>query len=126
MVDERTESTTTWINPDGTTTLDMASGPVRYKDGSGKLQPIDIDLAKQPDGSVKAKGHPLNLSSPAPPRPPRRRSSRPPAPPRATPRPPPPRWSRWTTATAPACRCPGAAPCPRRPSTAPGPGTPTR
>ncbi|MFJ3792430.1 DNRLRE domain-containing protein [Kitasatospora sp. NPDC090091] len=62
VVDERTESTTTWINPDGTTTLDMASGPVRYKDGSGKLQPIDTDLAKQADGSVKAKGHPLNLS----------------------------------------------------------------
>lgn len=62
VVDERTESTTTWINPDGTTTLDLASGPVRYKDRSGRLQPIDTDLARQPDGSVKAKGHPLDLS----------------------------------------------------------------
>ncbi|MFF2656461.1 DNRLRE domain-containing protein [Kitasatospora sp. NPDC058032] len=61
VVGERTESTTTWINPDGTTTLDMATGPVRYKDGSGRLQPIDVDLAQQPDGSVKAKGHPLGL-----------------------------------------------------------------
>ncbi|MFF2122657.1 DNRLRE domain-containing protein [Kitasatospora sp. NPDC058184] len=62
VVDERTESTTSWINPDGTTTLDLASGPVRYKDKSGRLQPIDVDLARQSDGSVKAKGHPLNLS----------------------------------------------------------------
>ncbi|MEV7353829.1 DNRLRE domain-containing protein [Kitasatospora sp. NPDC091276] len=62
VVDERTESTTTWINPDGTTTLDVASGPVRYQDAAGRLQPIDVDLARQPDGSVKAKGHPLNLA----------------------------------------------------------------
>ncbi|MFJ2780824.1 DNRLRE domain-containing protein [Kitasatospora sp. NPDC087315] len=62
VTDERTESTTTWINPDGTTTLDMATGPVRYKDKSGKLQPIDVNLARQADGSVKAKGHPLNLA----------------------------------------------------------------
>ncbi|WP_327676149.1 DNRLRE domain-containing protein [Kitasatospora sp. NBC_00458] len=59
---ERTEATTTWINPDGTTTLDMATGPVRYKDKSGRLQPIDVSLARQDDGSVKAKSHPLGLS----------------------------------------------------------------
>ncbi|MER6298968.1 DNRLRE domain-containing protein [Kitasatospora sp. NPDC001539] len=62
VVDERTESTTTWINPDGTTTLDMASGPIRYKDRSGRLQPIDVDLARQSDGSLKAKGHPFGLA----------------------------------------------------------------
>ncbi|MFE7562432.1 DNRLRE domain-containing protein [Kitasatospora sp. NPDC057500] len=62
VVDERTESTTTWINPDGTTTLDMATGPVRYKDRDGRLQPIDVTLAQQADGSVKAKGHPLGLT----------------------------------------------------------------
>ncbi|MFD7985211.1 DNRLRE domain-containing protein [Kitasatospora indigofera] len=62
VVGERTESSTTWINPDGTTTLDMASGPIRYKDRSGRFQPIDVDLARQPDGGVKAKGHPLGLT----------------------------------------------------------------
>ncbi|WP_432087190.1 hypothetical protein [Streptomyces sp. bgisy095] len=29
---ERTESTTTWANPDGTVTTDAASGPVRFRD----------------------------------------------------------------------------------------------
>lgn len=62
VTDERGEATTTWINPDGTTTLDLASGPVRFKDKDGSLRPIDVNLAQQADGSVKAKGHPLGLS----------------------------------------------------------------
>ncbi|WP_328957370.1 DNRLRE domain-containing protein [Kitasatospora purpeofusca] len=62
VTDERGEATTTWVNPDGTTTLDLASGPVRFKDKDGSLRPIDVNLAQQADGSVKAKGHPLGLS----------------------------------------------------------------
>ncbi|MER8046660.1 DNRLRE domain-containing protein, partial [Streptomyces sp. NPDC094032] len=59
---ERTESTTTWANPDGTVTTDSASGPVRFRDGaSGEWRDIDVDLAKTVDGGVAAKGHPLGL-----------------------------------------------------------------
>ncbi|MET9347527.1 DNRLRE domain-containing protein [Streptomyces termitum] len=59
---ERTESTTTWANPDGTVTTDSASGPVRFRDqATGAWRNIDVDLAKSADGSVAAKGHPLGL-----------------------------------------------------------------
>ncbi|MGW7304263.1 DNRLRE domain-containing protein [Streptomyces sp. NPDC054835] len=59
---ERTESTTTWANPDGSVTLDAAAGPVRFRDEeSDKWQDIDVDLAKTVDGSIEAKAHPLDL-----------------------------------------------------------------
>ncbi|MFD8972897.1 DNRLRE domain-containing protein [Streptomyces sp. NPDC059593] len=59
---ERTESTTTWANPDGTVTTDAASGPVRFRDkGTGAWRSVDVDLTKAADGSVVAKGHPLGL-----------------------------------------------------------------
>ncbi|MEU6930093.1 DNRLRE domain-containing protein [Streptomyces sp. NPDC046374] len=58
---ERTESTTTWANPDGTVTTDSASGPVRFRDGAdGQWRDIDVELVKR-DGVVAAKGHPLGL-----------------------------------------------------------------
>ncbi|MEU7015910.1 DNRLRE domain-containing protein, partial [Streptomyces sp. NPDC046385] len=58
---ERTESTTTWANPDGTVTTDSASGPVRFRDGAdGQWRDIDVELTKR-DGVVAAKGHPLGL-----------------------------------------------------------------
>ncbi|MEV6326459.1 DNRLRE domain-containing protein [Streptomyces sp. NPDC051909] len=59
---ERTESTTTWANPDGTVTLDAAAGPVRFRDeATDKWRDIDVDLAKTVDGTVEAKSHPLGL-----------------------------------------------------------------
>ncbi|MFJ3906397.1 DNRLRE domain-containing protein [Streptomyces sp. NPDC090025] len=59
---ERTESTTTWANPDGTVTLDAAAGPVRFRDeATDKWQDIDVDLAKSVDGTIEAKAHPLGL-----------------------------------------------------------------
>ncbi|WP_282695749.1 DNRLRE domain-containing protein [Streptomyces sp. CC208A] len=59
---ERTESATTWANPDGTATTDAASGPVRFRDkATGAWRNIDVDLAKSVDGSVVAKDHPLGL-----------------------------------------------------------------
>ncbi|MFE5797990.1 DNRLRE domain-containing protein, partial [Streptomyces sp. NPDC056503] len=59
---ERTESTTTWANPDGTVTTDAASGPIRFRDkATGVWRNIDVDLAKSSDGSVVAKDHPLGL-----------------------------------------------------------------
>ncbi|MFH9723722.1 DNRLRE domain-containing protein [Streptomyces sp. NPDC017254] len=59
---ERTESTTTWANPDGTATSDSASGPVRFRDkATGAWRNIDVGLTKSVDGSVVAKNHPLAL-----------------------------------------------------------------
>ncbi|WP_432122460.1 DNRLRE domain-containing protein, partial [Streptomyces sp. S1] len=59
---ERTESSTTWANPDGTATTDAASGPVRFRDGAtGAWRDIDVELMKSLDGSVVAKDHPLGL-----------------------------------------------------------------
>ncbi|MET9434704.1 DNRLRE domain-containing protein [Streptomyces sp. NPDC006551] len=58
---ERTESSSTWANPDGTVTLEAASGPVRYRDATGAWKPVDVELAKSSDGTVYAKGHPLAL-----------------------------------------------------------------
>ncbi|WP_236246931.1 DNRLRE domain-containing protein [Streptomyces sp. CC210A] len=59
---ERTESTTTWANPDGSVTLDAASGPIRFRDeATGKWRDIDIDLLKTSSGEVVAQAHPLGL-----------------------------------------------------------------
>ncbi|MFJ1592551.1 hypothetical protein ACIOD0_20235 [Kitasatospora albolonga] len=59
---ERTESSTTWANPDGSVTLDAASGPVRFRDGeTDEWRDIDIDLVKKPGGEVAAEAHPLGL-----------------------------------------------------------------
>ncbi|MFF9839227.1 DNRLRE domain-containing protein [Streptomyces sp. NPDC013740] len=58
---ERTESSTTWANPNGTVTTDAASGPIRFRDGaSGEWRDVDLELTKR-DGAVVAKGHPLGL-----------------------------------------------------------------
>ncbi|MFF9839215.1 DNRLRE domain-containing protein [Streptomyces sp. NPDC013740] len=58
---ERTESSTTWANPDGTVTTDASSGPVRFRDAAtGDWRDIDVELAKH-DGVIAAKGHPLGL-----------------------------------------------------------------
>ncbi|MEU8761546.1 DNRLRE domain-containing protein [Streptomyces sp. NPDC048659] len=58
---ERTESSTTWANPDGTVTTDAASGPIRFRDGaSGEWRDIDVELTKR-DGVVAARSHPLGL-----------------------------------------------------------------
>ncbi|MFG3496811.1 DNRLRE domain-containing protein [Streptomyces sp. NPDC047886] len=58
---ERTESTTTWVNPDGTVTMDAASGPVRFRDeATGTWHDIDVDLLRTSSG-VAAKAHPLGL-----------------------------------------------------------------
>ncbi|MGW4205051.1 DNRLRE domain-containing protein [Streptomyces sp. NPDC004726] len=60
---ERTESATTWANPDGSVTLDAASGPVRFRDGTkGPWRDIDIDLVKSSQGGAVAKAHPLDLA----------------------------------------------------------------
>ncbi|MEW1902297.1 DNRLRE domain-containing protein [Streptomyces sp. NPDC086147] len=59
---ERTETSTTWANPDGTVTTDAASGPVRFRDrATGSWRDVDVALTKSADGSVAARSHPLGL-----------------------------------------------------------------
>ncbi|MEV7594317.1 DNRLRE domain-containing protein [Streptomyces sp. NPDC089922] len=59
---ERTESSTTWVNKDGSLTTDLAAGPVRFKEAAtGEWRDVDVNLAAAPDGSVASKAHPQGL-----------------------------------------------------------------
>lgn len=58
---ERTESSATYANPDGTTTVDMATGPVRFRDAAGEWRDVDVTLEQAADGSVRARSHPGGL-----------------------------------------------------------------
>ncbi|MFD0208249.1 hypothetical protein ACFVH9_03685 [Streptomyces hirsutus] len=49
-VEERTESTTTWLNADGTTTVESYTGPIRVKNEDGGWSPIDTTLVA--DGGI--------------------------------------------------------------------------
>ncbi|WP_267884805.1 phospholipase A2 [Streptomyces sp. NRRL S-87] len=44
---ERTDSTSTFANPDGTTTLESFTGPIRAKDEHGNWAPIDMTLVPE-------------------------------------------------------------------------------
>ncbi|MEU9144030.1 hypothetical protein, partial [Streptomyces sp. NPDC048349] len=58
---ERTETTTTWVNKDGSLTSEVAAGPIRFKDAAGQWRDVDVDLTNAPDGSVVSKSHPQGL-----------------------------------------------------------------
>ncbi|WP_433729524.1 DNRLRE domain-containing protein [Actinoplanes sp. CA-051413] len=62
---ERDESTTTWVNPDGSLTSELSSGPVRFK-RAGKWVDIDLTLQRAADGTVAPKAHPEGLRLAAP------------------------------------------------------------
>ncbi|UYQ62705.1 hypothetical protein [Streptomyces peucetius] len=58
---ERTETSTTWVNKDGSLTTELTAGPVRFRDGvSGDWRDVDLDLVAS-DGSVEPKAHPRGL-----------------------------------------------------------------
>ncbi len=57
----RSETSTTWANPDGTMTTDQNAGPVRFKDPSGKWRDIDLTLQDGQDGTVAPRGHKYGL-----------------------------------------------------------------
>ncbi|MEU8614571.1 hypothetical protein AB0C29_41955 [Actinoplanes sp. NPDC048791] len=57
---ERSESTTTWANPDGSLTSDLAAGPVRFR-RAGDWVDVDLTLRREADGTVAAKAHPGGL-----------------------------------------------------------------
>ncbi|MDT9682749.1 DNRLRE domain-containing protein [Streptomyces sp. TRM76323] len=59
---ERTETSTTWVNKDGSLTTEIAAGPVRFADEStGEWRDVDLDLVAGSDGSVKPIAHPEGL-----------------------------------------------------------------
>ncbi|WP_162824210.1 DNRLRE domain-containing protein [Peterkaempfera bronchialis] len=49
---ERTDSTTSWANPDGTTTVESYTGPIRVLDEHGTWRPVDTTLVEA-DGTVQ-------------------------------------------------------------------------
>lgn len=57
---ERTESTSTWANPNGSYTTQINGGPVRVRRGDGWV-PVDLTLVKASDGSIAPKAHPRGL-----------------------------------------------------------------
>ncbi|MFG1959699.1 DNRLRE domain-containing protein [Nonomuraea sp. NPDC049028] len=56
VADARTETTTTYANPDGTLTVDSFAGPVRFR-RDGEWAPVDISLTKAPSGEIVTRGH---------------------------------------------------------------------
>ncbi|HET9658030.1 MAG TPA: DNRLRE domain-containing protein, partial [Kineosporiaceae bacterium] len=62
----RSETSTTWVNPDGTVTTQAHAGQVRFKDGNGAWRDVKLDLGDDTDGSLtpSASGHGLHLWGP--------------------------------------------------------------
>ncbi|MFC5027148.1 RHS repeat-associated core domain-containing protein [Streptomyces sp. SID13666] len=57
---ERTETSTTWVNANGSLTTEVSAGPIRFKD-NGQWRPVDLDLVQNGDGSIAPKAHPRGL-----------------------------------------------------------------
>ncbi|NNJ06746.1 RHS repeat-associated core domain-containing protein [Streptomyces sp. PKU-MA01144] len=59
---ERTETSTTWANKDGSLTTELTAGPVRFQDdtAAGGWRDVDLDLVSHTDG-VEPKAHPRGL-----------------------------------------------------------------
>ncbi|MFE6621817.1 DNRLRE domain-containing protein [Streptomyces sp. NPDC057740] len=62
VTDARTETSTTYVNADGTVTSEAYAGPIRFKDDDGKWHGVDPSLEQASDGSITAKGHPHGLT----------------------------------------------------------------
>jgi len=64
---ERAETSTTWVNPDGTLTAELNAGPVRFRRGNAWFG-IDETLTRSADGTIRPKSHPpgwCSLAAPA-------------------------------------------------------------
>ncbi|MFJ4880826.1 DNRLRE domain-containing protein [Streptomyces sp. NPDC088745] len=57
---ERTETSTTWVNKDGTLSTELSAAPVRFQE-HGKWADIDVAL-RSADSEVRASAHPLGLT----------------------------------------------------------------
>lgn len=64
VLSERSDDSTTWANPDGSLTSELSGGPVRFK-RDGKWVDVDVAFARNADGSVESKAHPLGLRAAA-------------------------------------------------------------
>ncbi|MCK8676122.1 sugar-binding protein [Streptomyces lichenis] len=59
---ERTETSTTWVNKDGSLTTELTAGPVRFRDdATGDWRDVDLSLVGVADGGVEPKAHPRGL-----------------------------------------------------------------
>jgi RHS repeat-associated protein len=58
----RTETSTTWSNPEGTLTTEAHGAPIRFKDSTGRWRPVDLTWRKNADGTVAPTGHPMGLA----------------------------------------------------------------
>ncbi|MEV7279250.1 DNRLRE domain-containing protein [Streptomyces sp. NPDC093111] len=57
---ERTETSTTWANPDGSLTSDLSAGPIRFE-RDGTWTDVDVSLHKAADGTIEPLSHPNGL-----------------------------------------------------------------
>lgn len=57
----RTETSTTWANPNGTLTTETSAGPIRFRRGADWVD-VDVAFTTRPDGSVASKAHPRELT----------------------------------------------------------------
>ena len=51
----RTETSSTFANPDGTMTTKATAAPTRFKDDKGAWKNLDLTLTQQPDGTIAPK-----------------------------------------------------------------------
>ncbi|MFF5253510.1 DNRLRE domain-containing protein [Streptomyces leeuwenhoekii] len=61
VLDQRTETTTTYANPDGTLTTTQAAGPIRMIE-NGRWVDVDVDLKRDSGGTVRPEAHPEHLA----------------------------------------------------------------
>ncbi|MEU8224077.1 RHS repeat-associated core domain-containing protein [Kribbella sp. NPDC048915] len=57
----RSETSTTWANPDGTMTTEAHAAPIRFRNASGAWEQVDLTLARAADGTVAPRGHQFGL-----------------------------------------------------------------
>ncbi|MDQ1294191.1 MAG: hypothetical protein QG608_2074, partial [Actinomycetota bacterium] len=57
---ERSESSTTWVNPDGSLTSELFAGPRWVRRGEEWVE-VDVTLQKASDGTVVSRAHPKGL-----------------------------------------------------------------
>lgn len=62
VTDARTETSTLYVDPEGTVTEEAYAGPIRFKGDDGTWHGVDPSLEKAGDGSITAKGHPHGLT----------------------------------------------------------------
>ncbi len=60
-LDARTETSTVYVEPNGSVTEEAYAGPIRFQDDQDRWQDIDVSLRKLSDGAVGARKHPHGL-----------------------------------------------------------------